>query len=188
MTFETLLANQQNKWRAVSLKYDIEKDLVYIDDNWPDNSLVGWTYIYVVGNEVKYIGNTKGSLKKRIKAELNQKIDKIRTVDGAKKLGYTNIRVSQQLRERFEKHDLITLRFLNKLDYTSANINGNQGISVIEDNYSFDDSFLLRWSPRSIQGHEKAKERPIPIERFLILKHIFKTEGHQTPEWNLGLG
>lgn len=187
MTFEQLVPNQGG-WIEFHLNFNQENDRVTTDpalNNFESQS--GWTYVYVVAGIVMYIGNTRSKkLSTRIGPELNKSVDDILNTILASKLAYTNIRISRQLKHSLVIEQDVVLHAYNKIDCDS-NYDDNS-LQVPDFQFIFNMDFLLRWSPRSVQGRglHGNEHLPFPIERALILKNI-QTDGC-LPPWNLGLG
>ncbi len=183
MKFEDLLVPNHD-WLAADIKKNTKGNLVAFNRNEkPKNEgdENKWTYVYTVNEEVKYIGNTESDLKKRILPELNQAAAIQSIPTSKKKLTYTNIRLSQLLMAEIENEQEVKLYYTNRYVWVKA-INGNKVTFNNDENFCFEDKFLLCWHPRTLQPISKY----ISIETALILRHVM--EKQQLPPWNLGLG
>lgn len=147
-----------------------------------DNKVKGWTYVYTVGDAVKYIGNTDSDLKSRILPELNQR----KAVSGIRnnklKLSYTNIRLSQLLMNEIEEGNEVCLYYLTEFKWVKNRMQDDSIVIKDHENFHFDKNFLLCWHPIALQPISNE----ISIETVLILEHL--KQGKQLPPWNLGLG
>lgn len=189
MTFEDLVPINAD-WHTLDLQRLNNNVELAQGIEWPNDSLVGWTYVYLVNGDVKYIGNTKSiRLSGRIRPELNQNIESLLTgpAPQQRKMGYTNIRISQQLQASFNDGLEVSIKAVGEIDY-NAHFDVNENQLVVNDwaEFTFESNFLLQWSPSTIQGIHNQPNRDISIERALILRHINVDDC--LPPWNLGLG